>query len=169
MFSPSRLWHAPGKKRMGSCWGWLLVREPRSRTSCPCRSRAKQVAGPDVVPHGLAVRIPGFHPGSPGSTPGVGKHLYLTYCAYFWGPREKEDAGLLERVQCRLPRWPGLEHRTAEGRLRDRAGSVQPREKARGRFHCCLVRRCTEDGASLFPEAHSGRMRGTSWSKGSSP
>lgn len=25
------------------------------------------------LPHGLAVRIPGFHPGGPGSTPGVGK------------------------------------------------------------------------------------------------
>ena len=26
-----------------------------------------------VVPYGLAVRIPGFHPGGPGSTPGMGK------------------------------------------------------------------------------------------------
>ena len=25
-----------------------------------------------VVPYGLAVRIPGFHPGGPGSTPGMG-------------------------------------------------------------------------------------------------
>ena len=24
------------------------------------------------IPYGLAVRIPGFHPGGPGSTPGVG-------------------------------------------------------------------------------------------------
>ena len=24
-------------------------------------------------PYGLAVRIPGFHPGGPGSTPGMGK------------------------------------------------------------------------------------------------
>ena len=26
----------------------------------------------DKVPYGLAVRIPGFHPGGPGSTPGMG-------------------------------------------------------------------------------------------------
>ena len=25
------------------------------------------------IPYGLAVRIPGFHPGGPGSTPGMGK------------------------------------------------------------------------------------------------
>ncbi len=25
-----------------------------------------------IVPYGLAVRIPGFHPGGPGSTPGMG-------------------------------------------------------------------------------------------------
>ena len=25
-----------------------------------------------LVPYGLAVRIPGFHPGGPGSTPGMG-------------------------------------------------------------------------------------------------
>lgn len=68
---PCRLREALGKKRMGSCWRWL--REPRSRGSCPCRSGARQVAEAAVVPHGLAVRIPGFHPGSPGSTPGVGK------------------------------------------------------------------------------------------------
>ena len=24
------------------------------------------------IPYGLAVRIPGFHPGGPGSTPGMG-------------------------------------------------------------------------------------------------
>ena len=28
-----------------------------------------------VVPYGLAVRIPGFHPGGPGSTPGMGMLL----------------------------------------------------------------------------------------------
>lgn len=79
---PCRLWEALGKKRMGSCWRWL--REPRSRGSCPCRSGARQVAEAGVVPHGLAVRIPGFHPGSPGSTPGVGKRLCFVLCL-FWG------------------------------------------------------------------------------------
>ena len=27
------------------------------------------------LPYGLAVRIPGFHPGGPGSTPGMGKNI----------------------------------------------------------------------------------------------
>ena len=27
------------------------------------------------VPYGLVVRIPGFHPGGPGSTPGIGIHF----------------------------------------------------------------------------------------------
>ena len=30
------------------------------------------------LPYGLAVRIPGFHPGGPGSTPGMGT-LYLFF------------------------------------------------------------------------------------------
>ena len=29
-----------------------------------------------VVPYGLAVRIPGFHPGGPGSTPGMGISIF---------------------------------------------------------------------------------------------
>ena len=42
------------------------------------------------IPYGLAVRIPGFHPGGPGSTPGMGmicfifssnmKRIFLTQC-----------------------------------------------------------------------------------------
>ena len=28
------------------------------------------------IPYGLAVRIPGFHPGGPGSTPGMGKRKF---------------------------------------------------------------------------------------------
>ncbi len=31
------------------------------------------------VPYGLAVRIPGFHPGGPGSTPGMGTTLFVPY------------------------------------------------------------------------------------------
>ena len=29
------------------------------------------------IPHGLMARIPGFHPGGPGSIPGVGETLFL--------------------------------------------------------------------------------------------
>ena len=36
----------------------------------PVRSRAKT-----AVPRGLTARISGFHPGGPGSTPGVGIHF----------------------------------------------------------------------------------------------
>ena len=32
-----------------------------------------------VVPYGLAVRIPGFHPGGPGSTPGMGNCILFGF------------------------------------------------------------------------------------------
>ena len=31
---------------------------------------------PQSVPDGLGVRIPGFHPGGPGSIPGLGEFLF---------------------------------------------------------------------------------------------
>ena len=34
------------------------------------------------IPYGLAVRIPGFHPGGPGSTPGMGKTI-IVFTAIF--------------------------------------------------------------------------------------
>ena len=34
---------------------------------------------PHGIPYGLAVRIPGFHPGGPGSTPGMG----MSFCQPF--------------------------------------------------------------------------------------
>ncbi len=37
------------------------------------RSQAVSTAG---LPYGLAVRIPGFHPGGPGSTPGMGRYVF---------------------------------------------------------------------------------------------
>ena len=36
-----------------------------------------QETSSDEFPYGLAVRIPGFHPGGPGSTPGMGKQVVL--------------------------------------------------------------------------------------------
>ena len=36
-----------------------------------------------LFPYGLAVRIPGFHPGGPGSTPGMGTpNYYFTLFIY---------------------------------------------------------------------------------------
>ena len=32
-----------------------------------------------TFPYGLAVRIPGFHPGGPGSTPGMGRICVLFF------------------------------------------------------------------------------------------
>ena len=32
---------------------------------------------PREIPYGLAIRIPGFHPGGPGSTPGMGITLFF--------------------------------------------------------------------------------------------
>ena len=39
------------------------------------------------IPYGLAVRIPGFHPGGPGSTPGMGtEFFFFIYFAFFLFP-----------------------------------------------------------------------------------
>ncbi len=38
-----------------------------------------------MVPYGLAVRIPGFHPGDPGSTPGVGSSVLVCVCIHCRG------------------------------------------------------------------------------------
>ena len=35
------------------------------------------------IPYGLAVRIPGFHPGGPGSTPGMGKTKFFFLSHFF--------------------------------------------------------------------------------------
>ena len=37
-------------------------------------------------PYGLAVRIPGFHPGGPGSTPGMG--MTCSFCFQKYGERD---------------------------------------------------------------------------------
>ena len=34
------------------------------------------------LPHGLAVRISGFHPGGPGSTPGVGNNFHFLFLIF---------------------------------------------------------------------------------------
>ena len=34
------------------------------------------------IPYGLAVRFPGFYPGGPGSTPGIGIHFLSVSCFY---------------------------------------------------------------------------------------
>lgn len=58
-----------------------------------CRDAARQEVGVagrhfyQAVPHGLAVRIPGFHPGGPGSTPGVGREVS------FWGAGNGDGGG----------------------------------------------------------------------------
>ena len=33
----------------------------------------------NAIPRGLMARIPGFHPGGPGSIPGVGEHLFRSF------------------------------------------------------------------------------------------
>ena len=40
-----------------------------------CKSRQQ-------IPYGLAVRIPGFHPGGPGSTPGIGKDSFSPFLLF---------------------------------------------------------------------------------------
>ena len=55
----------------------------------PVRSRAKT-----CFPRGLTARISGFHPGGPGSTPGVGKYFDI-----FW------STASLDEVAEWLRRW----------------------------------------------------------------
>ena len=49
--------------------------------------KSKYFASSDVYfPFGLVVRIPGFHPGGPGSIPGVGMRLF-----FFFGGTSFDD------------------------------------------------------------------------------
>ncbi len=43
-----------------------------------------------LLPYGLAVRIPGFHPGGPGSTPGMGTLIFLIFFSFLWCPLSKQ-------------------------------------------------------------------------------
>ena len=54
----------------------------------PVRSRAKT-----AIPRGLTARISGFHPGGPGSTPGVGND----FMKKFWHVQPDEVAEWLRR------------------------------------------------------------------------
>ena len=45
------------------------------------------------VPDGLGVRIPGFHPGGPGSIPGLGV-LFCIHKLHFFAIYEKSDGSI---------------------------------------------------------------------------
>ena len=51
-------------------------KNPRFRGYC-CDTNENRKNTLGEIPYCLAVRIPGFHPGGPGSTPGMGKRLYF--------------------------------------------------------------------------------------------
>ena len=74
---------------------------------------------PLVVPYGLAVRIPGFHPGGPGSTPGMGTffitadlHIVLTQEDNYRLSELQETlvdtAGLCDFFVAEVPKWKPL-------------------------------------------------------------
>ena len=44
---------------------------------CWCATNENRKITFGEIPYGLAVRIPGFHPGGPGSTPGMGKNAFF--------------------------------------------------------------------------------------------
>ena len=50
-----------------------------------------------ILPRGLTARISGFHPGGPGSTPGVGIHFFLSSFEHW----------LAQNVLCRYARRGG--------------------------------------------------------------
>lgn len=81
MLLPSKLCDAPGKQKEGLALG---VSAGFSRARCAYGLRTEQGGHPNVLPHGLAVRISGFHPGSPGSTPGVGNYLMCCVLGHHW-------------------------------------------------------------------------------------
>ena len=43
------------------------------------------LGSPCEIPYGLAVRIPGFHPGGPGSSPGMETHFLHCKCTKLAG------------------------------------------------------------------------------------
>ena len=47
---------------------------------CWCETNENRKITLREIPYGLAVRIPGFHPGGPGSTPGMGKKRFFSFC-----------------------------------------------------------------------------------------
>ncbi len=62
-----------------------------------------------MVPYGLAVRIPGFHPGDPGSTPGVGSSVLVCVCVCVY--TAGGCVGPLVGVKCRA-RIQSMDHHT---------------------------------------------------------
>ena len=64
-----------------------------------------------TLPYGLAVRIPGSHPGGPGSTPGVGTYLFVRY--FFRGSTMKPISVMtIEMNSLRCPYYPVIEKTT---------------------------------------------------------
>ena len=56
--------------------GWLVI----SYLICTKVKAIKKFHhAPCDLPYGLAVRIPGFHPGGPGSTPGMGTRYFFFF------------------------------------------------------------------------------------------
>ena len=48
---------------------------------CWCDTNENRKITLGEIPYGLAVRIPGFHPGGPGSTPGMGKNAFFYFAS----------------------------------------------------------------------------------------
>ena len=47
------------------------------QSSCKYQNTCIDMGAVEGLPYGLVVRIPGFHPGGPGSIPGVGTLFFL--------------------------------------------------------------------------------------------
>ena len=60
-------------------WIHCIINVGRLHDRSCCRLKISDADHHERVPYGLAVRIPGFHPGGPGSTPGMGTSLFLVF------------------------------------------------------------------------------------------
>ena len=86
-----------GHSKFSWCSGYHICLTHRRS---PVRSRAKT-----AVPRGLTARISGFHPGGPGSTPGVGIFLYGRFCTFSMGHPCGSQQSSPDEVAEWLRRW----------------------------------------------------------------